>query len=364
MIEEILKCLGQKVGVIGTISNKIGDRVLHTERTTPESLELQEIFKEMVDEGVNSTAMEVSSHALDLDRVYECEFEVGVFTNLTRDHLDFHKTFEAYAKAKAKLFAISKKSVINVDNEYAKYMLEAAKGEIITFGIDKDADVSASNIEIDARGTRYHLKTPSDECDIFLGIPGIFTVYNSLGSIAACLALEIPLKDIKKGIEGIKGVPGRFELVETDTDYSVIVDYAHTPDGLENILNTAKEFANGSIITIFGCGGDRDKTKRPLMGEIAAELSDYCIVTSDNPRSEDPEAIINEIIPGVLKSGTPYQRIIDRKEAIKAALEMAQQSDIIIIAGKGHEDYQILKDKVIHFDDKEVVKELLRGGKN
>ena len=359
LIKSVLEKMGHKVGLIGTITNMIGNRKIPSQHTTPESLDLQKLFRDMVDQEVDSIVMEVSSHSLAMERVAGCEYDVGIFTNLSQDHLDFHKTMEEYREAKAKLFKQSKVSIINVDDDNGQWIKERTDGKIYTYGIRKDADIYARELEITEKGVAFELYTPEGHHPVRLGIPGIFSVYNALAAAGACYALNIPLHLIVQGLEKVKGVPGRFELLDTQTDYSVILDYAHTPDGLENILKTASEFAKGRIVTLFGCGGDRDPAKRPIMGEIAGKYSDFCIITSDNPRSEDPMSIINQIVPGVEKTKCPYVIIEDRKEAIRYALQTAQKDDVIILAGKGHETYQILKDKTIHFDEKEIVAEIL-----
>jgi len=357
IIKSVLDRIGHKVGVIGTIENRIGDRVIHADRTTPESLELQELFKEMYDEGVTDMCMEVSSHSLDLHRVDCCDYNIAIFTNLTQDHLDYHKTMENYRNAKAILFERCMKNVINIDDPAGEYMKSVSKGEIITTGIDGDADLKAENINITAHGVTFTLDYEGKQYPVELNIPGKFSIYNALGSIGACLFMGIDMETIIAGLKDIQGVRGRFQSVKGKNGVSAVVDYAHTPDGLENILNTAKEFVKGRIITVFGCGGDRDKTKRPIMGEIAGKLSDYCIITSDNPRTEDPETIINEIEVGTAKTGCAYEKVTDRKTAIYHAVKIAQPNDLIVIAGKGHEDYQIFADRTIHFDDKEVIEQ-------
>lgn len=359
LIKSILESAGEKTGIIGTISNMIGDREIPASRTTPEAPELFYLLDNMVRERVNCVAMEVSSHSLELNRVEGCRFEVGVFTNLTRDHLDFHKTFENYVAAKAKLFKQSKKTVINIDDKYSDRILKDLNSRLITYAIHKDADVTADNISIDEKGVRFKLKTGDDSADIAMNIPGIFTVYNALAAAAACYAIGVNISDIKNGLENVRSVPGRFEVIENDRDYTILLDYAHTPDGLENILKTVNEFARARIITLFGAGGDRDATKRPEMGKIAGKYSDLCIITSDNPRTEEPMEIIRQIEKGVKYEGCEYVIIENRLEAIKYALNIGKENDVIILAGKGHENYQILKDRVIEFDEKKIVRELL-----
>ncbi|MBE6070749.1 MAG: UDP-N-acetylmuramoyl-L-alanyl-D-glutamate--2,6-diaminopimelate ligase [Clostridium butyricum] len=361
MIKDILECAGKKVGLIGTIANYIGNEEIHTERTTPESLELQELFNEMVNKGVEYCVMEVSSHSLELDRVYGIEFEGGIFTNLTRDHLDFHKTFENYYNAKFKLFERSRIKLINIDDNYGKQVIDDLSKlnaeSIYSFSLKEASDFKAFDEIMGSRGINFKVRL--DEIQEFiLNIPGDYNVYNSLGAIAMCYKLGIDINSIKQGIEETL-VPGRCERVcrEYNLPYEIIIDYAHTPDGLKNILETAKAFTKGKLISIFGCGGDRDKVKRPQMGKIGVDISDIAIITSDNPRSEEPMDIIEDIKKGLDKDN--YIIIENRKEAIKKAISIAKNDDVIVIAGKGHETYQILKDKTIHFDEREVVKEIL-----
>ncbi|MDD3393877.1 MAG: UDP-N-acetylmuramoyl-L-alanyl-D-glutamate--2,6-diaminopimelate ligase [Anaerotignum sp.] len=356
LMKSILDHIGKKVGIVGTIENRIGDRVLHTERTTPEAKELQELLNTMVQEGVSHVVMEVSSHSLDLHRVDGIEYEIGIFTNLTQDHLDYHKTMESYKEAKSKLFERAKKSVINLDDAAGSFMKDKAKGQVLTFAVEKDADLKAWNIQISAVGTEFSLTWEEQEYHVHLSTPGRFSVYNALGAIGACLLLDISMEDIITGLEENHGVAGRFQAVRSKKGYQAVVDYAHTPDGMDNILKTAREFVKGRIITIFGCGGDRDKTKRPIMGEIAGNGSDYCIITSDNPRTEDPLTILSEVEAGMQKTQCPYEKIADRREAILEGANMAKAGDVIIIAGKGHENYQIFKDGTIHFDDLEEIR--------
>ena len=356
LMKSVLDHMEKKVGVVGTIENRIGNRVLHTERTTPESKELQELLDTMVKEDVSHVVMEVSSHSLDLHRVDGIEYEIGIFTNLTQDHLDYHKTMENYKEAKSKLFERAQKSVINLDDAAGSFMRERAKGQVLTFAVENDADLRARNIEISAEGTEFSLTWEEKEYHVHLSTPGRFSVYNALGAIGACLLLGISMTDILVGLKENQGVAGRFQAVRSKKGYQGVVDYAHTPDGLDNILKTAREFAKGRIITIFGCGGDRDKTKRPIMGEIAGNGSDYCIITSDNPRTEDPLTILNEVEAGMKKTQCPYEKIADRRAAILQGTKIAKTGDVIIIAGKGHENYQIFKDCTIHFDDMEEIR--------
>ena len=363
LLSEILNLNEKKVGLIGTIKVFDGDKEVESNSTTPESIELQECFNSMLNNGCDYCAMEVSSHSLVLNRVDETEFKLGIFTNLTPDHLDFHKDLEDYREAKEQLFYKTiVANIINIDDEGGAKIhknIKNLKTPCYTYGIDNPADFRATNIKIDASGVSYKLTTPTYEEDIFVPVPGKFTVYNTLAVIAACYMLNIPKEVVIEGLRNTSGVAGRFETIQNDTGISVIVDYAHTPDALENILNTVKKFAKGNIITVFGCGGDRDTAKRPLMGAISQKLSDICIVTSDNPRTEDPNLIIEDILEGLDKNNENYKVIIDRKEAIEEAIKMAKPEDVVIIAGKGHEDYQIIGKTKHSFDDKKIAIEVL-----
>ena len=360
LLSEILKSNNNKVGLIGTIKIFDGEEEIQSNSTTPESIELQNYFNRMLNNKCDYCAMEVSSHSLALNRVDETDFKLGLFTNLTPDHLDFHKDLEDYRRSKEKLFfKTSIANIINIDDDGGKKIYENIKylkTPVYTYGIDNEADFMARDIQISSNGVSYKLKTPTYEDDIFVPIPGKFTVYNTLAVIAACYMLNLDKDVIIKTLKNTNGITGRFEIVENDKDINVIIDYAHTPDALENILNTVKEFAKGDIITVFGCGGDRDKIKRPLMGKISQKLSDICIITSDNPRNENPNLIIEDILSGLDKDIKNYKVIIDRKEAIEEAIKIAKKDDIIIIAGKGHENYQIIGKNKYHFDDKEIVK--------
>lgn len=360
IIRDVLTKAGHKVGLIGTIANYIGDEKFKTERTTPESLELQELFAKMVDQGVDYCVMEVSSHALALDRVYGIDFDEAIFTNLTRDHLDMHKTFEAYYEAKFKLFRMAKNCIVNIDSEYGRRVVEDLKKEnlnknIITFSTKEDADYKAEKIDLQAIESEFVVNNNKYTIDI----PGLYNVYNALGCIAVCELIKLPYAKIEAGLSEVS-VPGRCQRVgrKHNIDFSIIVDYAHTPDGLQNILSTVKQVTKGRLITVFGCGGNRDTVKRPQMGKIASDISDFVVVTSDNPRKEEPSKIIDDIMTGI-NNNENCVVLEDRYEAIKKAISIAEKDDSIVIAGKGHENYQILKDKTIHFDDKEVVEEIL-----
>lgn len=364
MIKNILEVSGRRTGLIGTISNWIGDEKVDADRTTPESLDLQELFKKMLEVENDSCVMEVSSHSLELARVEGCNFKIGVFTNITPDHLDFHKTLDNYLNAKKKLFyKTSLCNVINIDDEGGKKILEDIKNlstPILTYGLGKNADISAQNVVMTMKSVAFDLITPRYVEKIEINIPGMFTVYNTLAAIATCYSMNIDFKYIKEGLNSMKGVAGRMETVEEFSDFAVIVDYAHTPDALENVLKSIKEFTTNKLITVFGCGGDRDSMKRSVMGEIAGKYSDLSIITSDNPRTEDPMKILEMIEEGIKKTLAKYYVIEDRREAISVALKNAQKGDVILIAGKGHETYQIINDKVFEFDDKKVALEIAK----
>ncbi len=360
MIKAIAERYGLKVGLIGTIRNIIGDRVISTQRTTPECTELQEIMRMMADDGVDLVIMEVSSHSLDQGRVYGIDFEVGGFTNLTQDHLDYHKTFENYLAAKRKLFCHSKFAVVNADDPHSVPLLEGLDIPRMTYGIREHADISAADIEICARDVEFDIATPIGYAHIAVPIPGLFNVFNAMLATGICIQLGIPLCAISEGLAAVAGVSGRMEALDTTGfPFSVILDFAHTPDGLINLLTSVREFAKGRIITVFGCGGDRDRAKRPIMGEAAGRFSDFCVVTSDNPRTEEPMRIIGNVLDGVNKTAVEYVVIQNRREAIRYALNHARKDDVVVLAGKGHETYQEI-DNVKHpFDEKVVVAELL-----
>ncbi len=358
MLKGILEEKEYKVGLIGTIANYIGNKEIHTEKTTPESLELQELFSRMVENKCDYCVMEVSSHSLALDRVYGIEFSEGIFTNLTQDHLDFHKTFENYFNAKCKLFKISKNSIVNIDDSYGQQLTEKINSKVTTYSIKSNSGFKGENIELKSTGILFTLTHEGEIYNISLPIPGRYNVYNALGCIGAALNEGIDMKTIINGLSKVT-VPGRCEnlTLGMNLGFEVIRDYSHTPDSLKNILENLRELTNGRLICIFGCGGDRDRTKRPIMGKIGTDLSDIAIITSDNPRSEDPYKILDDVKAGTTKEN--YKVIENRREAIRTALLLAAKDDIIVIAGKGHETYQILKNETIHFDEKEVVLDLI-----
>lgn len=359
VLKSLLTKMGYKVGLIGTCQNEIGDEIYHTERTTPEAYDLFELFRNMADKKCDYCVMEVSSQGLEQGRVDGCMFETATFTNLTQDHLDVHGTMENYYGAKKIIFSLCKKAVINTDTDYGRRYFSEIDCEKISFG-EKNADLTASDIKLSANGVSYMCTADNESCKVDFAMPGDFNVSNSLGVIATMKALGFDTKKTAGLLREFGGVRGRAEVVETGRDFTVICDYAHTPDAIENILSAIKSSADGRVVCLFGCGGNRDARKRPLMAKAAADNADFVIVTSDNPRNEDPEAIIKDVLEGIKDTKTPYVTIADRREAIHWAVKNAQPKDVIVLCGKGHEDYQILAGGVkIHFDEREVVMEAL-----
>ena len=359
LIKKILETAGKTVGIIGTNEILVGNEAVGIKSstpTTPNSLELRKIFAKMLRMGAEYVVMEVSSHALELHRVAGLCYDVGVFTNLTQDHLDYHKTMENYFLAKKKLFNISKVGVINCDDEYGARIIKDAACDVLSIST-KGEGLYAENIRIDHAGVEFLAVYEGEKYPVTLGIPGLFSVYNGLCALGAAIKLGTSPELAAKALSLANGVKGRLERVVTDTDYSVIIDYAHTPDGLENVLNAVNAFKKGRCIVVFGCGGDRDKTKRPIMGKIGTELADIAIITSDNPRTENPESIIADIVNGAV--GDNYKVIENRRDAIAYALSIAKKDDIVLLAGKGQETYQIIGKEKTHFDEREVVNELL-----
>lgn len=369
MIKSVLEAFGKECGILGTIAYKFGNTEYESVNTTPESYELQKMFSEMKDAKIEYCVMEVSSHSLSLSRADDINFDYGIFTNLTPDHLDFHENFEDYYNAKKKLFCMTNKNnIINIDDEYGQRLAGDLKEDgrsHMTYSIkNRAADIFAEVLEETDRYSLIEVSRNNTSIGkVTIQIPGEFSVYNALATIAACLAAEIPFEIIRMGIENLKGVPGRFEVVENTKNVLAIVDYAHTPDALEKVLKTAHGFKKGRLICVFGCGGDRDRTKRPLMGKVAGELCDYCIITSDNPRTEDPVQILSDTEAGIYDTGCNYELIIDRYDAIKKAVSIYKKGDIIIIAGKGHEDYQIIGNEKKYFDDRKAAKEIIENCK-
>lgn len=361
MICDILKNSGKKVGIIGTNGIFIrGERkkIEQSTPTTPGALELWQIFGVM-EEAVEYVVMEVSSHALSLKRVWGCEFDVAVFTNLTRDHLDFHENMEEYKKAKEKLFKICKKAVINIDDITGTGFYSNVGVPKLSVGLN-DADLSVHALSLNDEGSAFKIEYENQFCNVKLKLPGKFNVYNALLSAGACISLGFDFEEVIDGLNNSRPVKGRMEKIPTDKGFSIIIDYAHTPDGLEKLIHTAKGFSKGRVITLFGCGGDRDKTKRPLMGEISGRFSDYTIITSDNPRTENPISIIEDIFSGIRKTDGKYTVIPDRRLAIEHAISIARKNDVILLAGKGQEDYQIIGEEKIHFDEREIVEKILQ----
>lgn len=375
MIRDIFNRAGRPTGLIGTLHVLIGDQVIPVKNTTPDVLDLQATLADMAENGMQYAVMEVSSHALAMGRVAGCEYDVAVFTNMTQDHLDFHHTLKNYREAKALLFRDlggrgsvkgNKIAIANLDDETGQFMLDAAAdAHAISYGIDHQTAIRAEEVILKPEYAHFRLTGNFGSFAVRSKITGRFNVYNMLAAASVALAEGIDADVVKEALENFTHVPGRFERVELEKPFTVIVDYAHTPDSLENVLRTAKQFVEGRLIAVFGCGGDRDRTKRPIMGELATRYADLVIVTSDNPRSEDPDSIIKEILTGVAtpEAGSKTETITNRYEAIKHAMEAAQPGDVLLIAGKGHETYQILADRTIHFDDREVVRELAGGAK-
>lgn len=364
LVESILRADGRKTGVIGTIETRVGDRVKPGVRTTPESLDLQRLFAEMRDEGVDSVAMEVTSHALVLHRVEGVRFQSVGFTNLSQDHLDFHGDMEEYFAAKASLFdpTRSERGAINGDDPYGRRILSSLSVPCISFGTTDDADVRATDVAFSPGGSRFKIETTKGDIEVATSLIGAFNVSNCLAAAAMTLQAGVGLEAIEAGLKKLGAVPGRFESVDRGQPFSVVVDYAHTPDSLENVLRAARALTRGTrVICLFGCGGDRDRGKRPLMGAVAAQLADFVVVTSDNPRSEDPHAIIDQVLEGVIAHLPDGPDVVDadRAQAVRAALAAAEPGDVVVIAGKGHETGQQFSDRTIPFDDRVVAREVL-----
>lgn len=369
LLETIFEKHKKKTGLIGTIQMKIGEEVYPINNTTPDSLELQSDFKKMVDAGVEQAIMEVSSHALDQGRVFGCDYDIAIFTNLSQDHLDYHENMDDYLRAKSLLFSQlgntygskDKFAVINEDEKASKLLKKSTAQHLVTYGINRHSDVMASSINLGITQTDFILNTPEGNVSISSKLIGKFNVYNMLAATAAALASNVPLDTIKVALESVSGIKGRFEPVLAKQHYAVIVDYAHTPDSLDNVLETIKGFAKQKIYVVVGCGGDRDQTKRPLMAQIAAKYADQAIFTSDNPRTEDPDKIVSDMIAGLNENVHNYKIIMDRSKAITDAINMAEKDDVILIAGKGHETYQQIGHTKYDFDDYKVAEEAIRN---
>ncbi len=373
LLEAIFRQNGRKTGVIGSIHMKIGETAYPVANTTPDSLPLQKTFHKMLEKDVDQAIMEVSSHALDLGRVHGCDYDIAIFTNLSQDHLDYHKNLDDYLHAKSLLFAQlgnsyhttrPKFAVLNADDTASDLIKRSSAQPVITYGCENTSQVMAKNIGLDSKGTFFSLTTPIGSIDISSKLIGMFNVYNMLAAATAAIATGVSLPVIKSALEGVAGISGRFEPVEAGQDYSVIVDFAHTPDSLQNILQTSNEFAGNKVYVVVGCGGDRDSGKRPLMAAIAAKHADHAIFTSDNPRTEDPERILEDMVNGLETTADNYEVIIDRKAAINQAIGYAEAGDIIIIAGKGHETYQIVGREKHDFDDRKIAKEAILTKEN
>jgi UDP-N-acetylmuramoyl-L-alanyl-D-glutamate--2,6-diaminopimelate ligase len=366
LVAAIFEAAGIRCGVLGTVAYKIGDELREATRTTPEAPDVQALLREMVDRGCGACAMEVSSHALTLRRVDGMSFAAAVFTNLTRDHLDFHAGMDDYFRAKRRLFEMLPRnapSILNVDDPRCGSLMEAG-GRPLTYGMQRPADVKPGPVSFSLDGLQFDVATPRDTLHVRSKLIGKPNVYNILAAVATATALDVSSDAIERGLQALDAVPGRFQTVSgPDDDVTVVVDYAHTDDALRNLLETARPLAHGRLITVFGCGGDRDRTKRPLMGAVAGRLSDVIVITSDNPRSEDPARIIEEIQRGI----TPDTRrerqslltIVDRRQAIARAVEIARAGDVVLVAGKGHEKYQVIGDRTLAFDDVAVAREAL-----
>lgn len=366
LLDEIFRCNEESTAVIGTIQMKIGDQVYPIANTTPEPSYLQHSFRKMVEQNIDHCMMEVSSHALELGRVNGCDFDIAVYTNLSQDHLDFHETMDDYLAAKLRLFSHlgnryqleqPKFAIINLDDQYANDFIKATSQRIITYGIDQEADFTARNIQLTANGTQFTLDTGEQQIDITTPLIGKFNIYNMLAAIATAYISGVSLATISLALSQSNGVPGRFEAVKGDHDFSVIVDFAHTPDSLENVLTTIRTFATQKIYLVVGCGGDRDRTKRPLMAKVGEDHADYLILTSDNPRTEDPLTIISDMEAGL--TGKEYTVEVDRKKAIEYAINLAKTGDVVLIAGKGHETTQTIGKETLPFNDYLVAQEAI-----
>ena len=361
LIHDILSRCGIACGLLGTIKNVIGDKEIESTLTTPDPFELHGLFRQMVDAGCTHCVMEASSQALSQYRLAGLRFRAAIFTNLTQDHLDYHGTFENYAAAKHMLFLQSDLAVVNADDPAAEQMTADVSCPVVTFSAKADtADFTAKNIRVQTSGVAYELVGAAQIGRVRFAVPGGFSVYNSMGVIACLTALGLDFQTVVRAVADFSAIPGRMEVVPTDTPYTVLIDYAHTPDALENVLRTLQETAQGRVLVVFGCGGDRDSTKRPIMGKIAAECADLLFVTSDNPRTEDPEAILDDIMTGIPKARPGVYRIVDRKAAIAKAMHKAKDGDVILLAGKGQETYQIIGHEKRHLDEREVVAEILQ----
>jgi len=362
MIRDVLRSGGHQPGLLGTVAYEIGERIIPASRTTPEASDIHSMFQQMKDTGCDSAVMEVSSHALDLKRVHGIDFAIGVFTNLTQDHLDYHEDMDTYFDVKARLFEQmirqhNHAAIINIDDPWGRKLVKekSIEADVVTYGFHEQAMVCASDAEIGEKGTRFHVSTPWGDADIELQMLGRFNVYNALAALAVGGFCGIDLQVVAGSLAGIASVPGRLELVSNRKHKRVFIDYAHTDDALKNVLVTLREFCKGKLVVVFGCGGDRDREKRGKMGRVAAELADHTIVTSDNPRNEVPEQIIADIVKG-FEEGQDFEVVPDRYEAIETGLRKMKRKDVLLVAGKGHETYQVIGQVIVPFSDREVIK--------
>ena len=365
LVDAALRAAGETVGLVGTVEYRVGDRIGEASRTTPESSDLQALFRDMVDAGCRRAVLEVSSHALALERVHGLEFKVAVFTNLTRDHLDYHGDMDAYFAAKRILFESLLRAdghaIVNLDDDRAGEIARASRGTVWTYSLENPkADLLAEDVRLSLDGTRFRARTPAGVLELEMPLIGRFNVQNALAALGAGLALGLAPDAMQRGIASLRGVPGRMERVSAGQDFTVLVDYAHTDDALKNLLEAVRGLKPRRVVTVFGCGGDRDRSKRPLMGAVAARLSDVVVLTSDNPRSEPPEAILEEIRRGIPASRAGDTLVVpDRRDAIARALEMGREGVVVVIAGKGHEAYQVVRDRTVPFDDRQVARDVL-----
>jgi UDP-N-acetylmuramoyl-L-alanyl-D-glutamate--2,6-diaminopimelate ligase len=364
LIDSAIREAGETAGLLGTVAYRIGDRVAEAVRTTPEASDLQSFLRQMVDAGCRRAVLEVSSHSLAMRRVHGLEFEVAVFTNLTRDHLDFHGDMDSYFAAKRILFDSllreDGRMVVNVDDDYGAELARTSSRKVWTCSLNPGADFTAEDVRLSLDGTRFRARTPAGVFEVQTSLLGRFSVRNALCAFGAGHALGLPPDALQRGVASLKGVPGRIERVDVGQDFTVLVDYAHTDDALKNLLETVRELGPRRLVTVFGCGGDRDRTKRPLMGAVASRLSDVVILTSDNPRTEPPEAIIEDVRRGIPAARADETRVVvDRREAIASALALGREGVVIVIAGKGHETHQVLRDRTVPFDDRQIVREVL-----
>ena len=360
LIKQILTANGYLVGLVGTIQNEIGDQVLHTDNTTPFVYDLMQLLSQMAQAGCDYVVMEVSSFGLVQHRIGPIHFHAAVFTNLTQDHLDYHKTMEDYCNAKAKLFTACAGAACNADDPWRQRILAGSRCPVLLYGLGEEADLRGEDTRLFSREVKFTVRENGKRIPVQVGVPGRFSVYNTLGAMAACRLLGISAETCAQALRTFPGVKGRMEVVPTPgKPYTLLIDYAHTPDALENVLQTARGFARGRVIAVFGCGGDREKEKRPRMGQAVARLADFAVVTSDNPRTEDPEAIIRDILPGMAGAAGRYAVEPDRRKAIALAMEQGRAGDVILLCGKGHETYQEIGNEILPMDEREIVRSLL-----